>query len=113
VADQSAAVRRDEPGREANHAYVSTEPATADLRPGAAPASSPAAPAPKPSARTEQDRPWAPPADRFSVVADALDRDETDLPALDVLRAELARAGHLAHLGAIWTDLVGQVVATR
>jgi hypothetical protein len=32
---------------------------------------------------------------------------------LDVLRAELERAGHLAHLGAIWADLVGRVVADR
>jgi hypothetical protein len=96
-------------GRHANHAYVGTEPTAADLRPGKAPASS----LTEPSARSEQDGPWVPPADRFSVLADALERDETDLPALDVLQAELARAGHLAHLGATWTDLVGQVVATR
>ncbi|HXP19638.1 MAG TPA: helicase C-terminal domain-containing protein [Streptosporangiaceae bacterium] len=100
-------------GREANHAYVSTEPAAADLRPGTTPVRSMAAPGLEPSAKTEQDGPWAPPADRFSVLADALERDEADRPALEVLRAELARAGHLAHLGAIWTDLVGQDVATQ
>jgi hypothetical protein len=109
-------------GREANHAYVITGAKTADLRPGAVPASSLAAPSPEhagtertaePGSGAEQGDVWAPPADRFTVLAAALERDEMDLPALDVLRAELERADHLAHVGAIWTDLVGRAVAAR
>jgi hypothetical protein len=109
-------------GREANHAYVATEARVADLRPGAFPASALTAPDPGHSSagqaaeapgRAEQAEPWAPPADRFSVLAAAMERDESDSPALDVLRAEMDRAGHLAHLGAIWSDLVGRVSAAR
>jgi hypothetical protein len=78
-------------GRHANRGYVITEPGTADLRPGAAPGSPLTAPgpalpgqaeAPVPSADAERSAPWAPPADRFSVLTDVLEQDETDLPAL-------------------------------
>jgi hypothetical protein len=120
-------------GRESNRTYVTTEPSTADLRPGTAPASQLAVttrpapsgqneagqkadqiPAAQPgSARQKQRETWAPPLDRFSVLAATLERSETDLPALEVLAAELARSGHLAHLGAIWTDLVEQESAAR
>jgi hypothetical protein len=120
-------------GREANRAYVITEPGTADLRPGTAPARQLASPARSASpgrneagpkgeqapttgagpGRQEQRDPWAPPLDRFSVLAAALERADTDLPALDVLAAELTRSGHLAHLGAIWADLVAQESAAR
>jgi hypothetical protein len=120
-------------GRELNRAYVTTEPSTADLRPGTAPASQLAGatrtappgqneagqkaeqmPAAQPaSSRQEQREPWAPPLDRISVLAAALESSATDLPALDVLAAELARSGHLAHLGAIWADLVAQESAAR
>jgi len=125
-------------GRAANFAYVITAARTADLRSGTGPASqvstqqTPAdgsgsddvggaepglgaggratgAIAPRPQAR----EPWAPPEDRLSVLIAALERDEADLPALDVLRDELARAGHLAHLGAIWADLADQESARR
>jgi hypothetical protein len=109
-------------GREANYAYVITALKTADLRPGAAPAVPVAAAggepagkerAPEPASVAERDKPWAPPADRFTILTAALERDNTDAPALDVLRAELERSGNLAHLGAIWTDMVGIVVAAR
>jgi hypothetical protein len=119
-------------GREANSAYVITESGTADLRPGASPARqltggarpAPAgsqvgpkkdhAPAAKPGPdRQEQREPWTPPADRFSVLAAALERADADPPALDVLAAELTRSRHLAHLGAIWADLVEQESVAR
>jgi hypothetical protein len=106
-------------GRHANHAYVITELPAADLRPGAAPSRSVAQADPGhrvPGRASEHAGPgqrglWAPPADRLSVLAAALERDDAEPPALDVLRAELARAGHLAHLGAIWADLAGRAAA--
>ena len=98
------------------------EPRAADLRPGAAPAGSPAGSgsvlaggkgAVDPGTSAEAAGPWVPAADRFSVLAAALDQEEADRPALEVLRDELGRANHLAHLGAIWADLVGRVVVAR
>ena len=109
-------------GRDANHAYVITEPGTADLRPGAMPARPHVEPghqvagqdqAREHAVRAEPGVPWAPPADRFSVLAAALEKDEADLSALETIRAELGRASHLAHLGAIWADLAGRAVAAR
>lgn len=61
----------------------------------------------------DPDAPWAPEADRLSVLIAALDRDEQDVPALDVLRDELARAVHLAHVGAIWADLAAEESGRR
>ena len=49
--------------------------------------------------------PWAPEADRLSVLAAALEREPDDPAATDVRRDEAERAGHMAHLGAIWADL--------
>jgi hypothetical protein len=73
-------------GRDANHVYVITDPATADLRPGSRPGSTVPAPDHQPSFREQpsersggdQGRPWVPPADRISVLAAYLDNDGTD-----------------------------------
>jgi hypothetical protein len=103
-------------GREANYAYVITESRTADLRSGTGRAG-PLSPAQRSDAVGEDDEapdaasspgPWVPPADRLSVLIAALERENADLPALEVLRDELTRAGHLAHLGAIWADLAAE-----
>jgi hypothetical protein len=109
-------------GREANYAYVVTDSSSADLRPGTdlAPATQqhPAGgadddSAADPGSDDDPRRPWAPPADRLSVLAAALEREDTEQPALQVLQDELERAGHLAHLGAIWTDLVAEESGRR
>ena len=49
--------------------------------------------------------PWAPEADRLSVLAAALEREPAEPTATDARRDEAERAGHMAHLGAIWADL--------
>ncbi len=82
-------------GRDRNHTYVTTDPRTADMRPGAKPADLRGG------------------ADRLSVLTGCLENDETGSSALDTPRTELVRASHLAHLGAIWADLVGRAVAAR
>ena len=82
-------------GRAANYAYAVTEATAtgrgwqrpgADLRPG----TRPAAPLAGQQGQTAADpsTPWAPEADRFSVLAAALERAETDEPALAVQRDE-------------------------
>jgi len=115
-------------GRLANYAYAVVEAATtirpeqasspppgqrtsADLRPGTRP--SPALTGGPPDAADDPAAPWAPEADRLSVLIAALERDDTETPALAVLRDELARAGHLAHLGAIWADLAAEESGRR
>jgi hypothetical protein len=113
-------------GREANYAYAITDSERhgADLRPGTGPAGplSTSRPgedaqdsdeAPAVSGRPELRAPWSPAADRFTVLVAALEREEADVPALDVLRDDLARSGHLAHLGAIWADLVAEESGRR
>jgi hypothetical protein len=129
-------------GREANYAYVITDTpsgrrpphvpdadqagqrVSADLRPGTQPAAALATPtgggtAPEdqaaagPAEGQDPDKPWAPEADRLSVLIGALEREDTELPALQVLEDELARARHLAHLGAIWSDLAAEESARR
>jgi AAA domain/TrwC relaxase len=107
-------------GRAANYAYAVTEATAtgrgwqrpgADLRPG----TRPAAPLTGQQGQAAADRstPWAPEADRFSVLVAALERAETDEPALAVQRDEPARAVHLAHVGSIWTDLAAEESGRR
>jgi hypothetical protein len=123
-------------GRDANYAYVITGPSrSADLRPGTGPAAPLATQKPPGedtqddgeeipaneasvtatagAGRQEQRQPWAPAADRFSVLIAALEREQAEVPALEVLRDEIARAGHLAHLGAIWADLAAEESGRR
>ena len=57
--------------------------------------------------------PWAPEADRLSVLTSILERDSTAPPTLQVLRDEQARVRHMAHLGAIWTDLAAEESGRR
>jgi hypothetical protein len=129
-------------GRLANYAYIGLQTVgghrpphvpntgqrvqrrSADLRPGTRPADATTsqddgqdtteAAAPEP-ARIGPDpaAPWAPEADRLSVLAGILERDSTAPPALQVLRDDLARVRHLSHLGAIWTDLAAEESGRR
>ena len=126
-------------GRDANYAYVATDPAAGrppdpgralgddaagqrratDLRPGTRPAPALATPGrdvPEPwrehasasGPGGDATAPWAPEADRLSVLAAALEREETEPTAIDTRRDDAARAGHMAHLGAIWADLAAR-----
>jgi hypothetical protein len=133
-------------GRDANYAYVATDPAAGrapdparalgddaagqrratDLRPGTRPApalDTPGRDVPEPwpgHARAtgpgpgaDAAAPWAPEADRLSVLAAALEREETEPTAIDARRDDAARAGHMAHLGAIWADLAAEETGRR
>lgn len=64
-------------------------------------------------ARADKSAPWAPEADRFTVLAGVLEKDSTEKTALDTRRDEAERAGHMAHLGTIWADLAAEACAER
>jgi hypothetical protein len=63
--------------------------------------------------RADASAPWAPQADRLSVLAEVLERDAAEPAARDVRRDEAERAGHMAHLGAIWADLAAEESGRR
>jgi hypothetical protein len=107
-----------------------TQRRSADLRPGISSADSSGRPgqdspddgepddsgeegAPASRADQEAPAPWAPEADRLSVLTGILKREDIERPALDVLRDELARVRHLAHLGAIWIALAAEESGRR
>lgn len=119
-------------GRLANYTYAVTRPATppgpgrtladkvpgrqraADLQSGTRTAPALAEPG-KTAPDSVQDRartadrddgtePWAPEANRYSVLAAALEADDAPQTAIGTRRNEAARAGHMAHLGAIWSS---------
>ena len=127
-------------GRSANYAYVPLQAAgghrpahvgdtgqrvqrrSTDLRPGTSPATASQhddgqagepSPAREPVPQADPTAPWAPEADRLSVLAAALERDSTEPPALDVLHDEQARTRHLAHIGAIWVNLAAEASSSR
>lgn len=52
--------------------------------------------------RSDDTKPWAPEANRYSVLAAALEAGDAPQTAIGTRRDEAARAGHMAHLGAIW-----------
>ncbi|SPL88455.1 putative TraA-like conjugal transfer protein [[Actinomadura] parvosata subsp. kistnae] len=90
-------------GRSANLAYVDTSVLTAaDLREGAQQAPQLAGPDPAPGAPTLNAR---------TVLAHVLERDDAGPAAVEALRQESERVTHMAHLMAIWRDLI--TLATR
>jgi len=119
--------------RTANYAYIPTENAEpprarrglADEPPRRARAAD-LNPEPRPAPALEQARaesgaaanedppgPWAPEADRFTVMAGVLNNAGTSRTALDVQADETARAAHMAHLGPIWVQETAEASATR
>ena len=63
--------------------------------------------------RADRSAPWAPEADRFSVLAEVLERDDAEPTARDTRLDEAERAGHMAHMGAIWADLAAEESGRR
>lgn len=90
-------------GRSANVGYVDvTTLTTADLREGGRQSLQLAAPDPAPGAPTLNAR---------TVLAHVLDRDDAAPAAIEALREEGERVTHMAHLMAIWRDIIA--LATR
>ncbi|MEV0151896.1 MULTISPECIES: MobF family relaxase [unclassified Nonomuraea] len=85
-------------GRLANVAYVDVGVlSAADLRQGSQAAEQLAGPDPAPGAPTRKAN---------TVLADILDRDDATPAAIEALRGESERVTHMAHLLAIWADVV-------
>jgi hypothetical protein len=126
VVTDPAAGRAPDPGRELGDETAGQQRST-DLRPGTRPApalETPGRETPEQVRDTARARaaepgpdgagaPWAPEADRLSVLAAALEREPDDPTALDARRDEAERAGHMAHLGAIWADLAAEESGRR
>uniref|UniRef100_UPI003F499F68 MobF family relaxase n=1 Tax=Nonomuraea sp. CA-252377 TaxID=3240003 RepID=UPI003F499F68 len=90
-------------GRSANVGYVDVSVLTAaDLREGGQQATQLAGPDPAPGAPTLNAR---------TVLAHVLERDDAGPAAVEALRQESERVTHMAHLTAIWRDLI--TLATR
>ena len=108
-------------GREGNFAWVAGLPSTADPTPGTR-----AAPELDRYDRIERERAGLPPEERpltrqeeelrrepIAVLSDVLDRDGTELSALETRQRNLANADHLAKLHAIWQGETTEPVNAR
>lgn len=131
IANYSYSAVEPGPGQDPGRSLADQVPgrqAASDLRPGPRPAPQLADPGPDApedlrvlaQARADAGREgteaaWAPEANRFSVLAAALELDdaEANRTATGTRRDEILRQRHMAHLGAIWASEVAEENARR